>query len=179
MSRIGKQPIEIPEKTEVTISDGTFSVKGPLGTLSRKFRDDISIVVKDGSVVLTPANDSGLARALWGTYASHIRNMIKGVNEAYEKKLIIEGVGYKAEMQGDSITLQVGFSHPVILKIPEGIKLNVEKNTVSVSGSDKEEVGAFASNIRAVRKPEPYKGKGIRYSDEVIRRKQGKRAATV
>ena len=178
MSRIGKQPIAIPEKTDVSISDGTINVKGPLGELSRKITSDVSVVVKEGQVILTPTRDSALARALWGTYASHVKNMIQGVNEVFEKKLIIEGVGYKAEVSGENLTLSVGFSHPVILSIPKGIQVTIEKNVISIRGSDKESVGQFTAQVRAKKKPEPYKGKGIRYSDEVVRRKQGKRAAT-
>jgi len=178
MSRIGKQPIVIPEKTDVSVSDGTISVKGPLGELSRKITSDVAIVVKEGQVILTPTRDSALARALWGTYASHVKNMIQGVNEVFEKKLIIEGIGYRAEVSGENLTLSVGFSHPVVLSIPKGIQVTVEKNVVSIRGSDKESVGQFAAQVRAKKKPEPYKGKGIRYSDEVVRRKQGKRAAT-
>lgn len=179
MSRIGKKPILIPEKTEVSISEGEICVKGPLGELSRIFRPkEVSITIKDGNVVLAPANDAKDSQALWGTYASHIGNMVKGVNEAYEKKLIIEGVGFKAEVSGDNVVLNVGFSNPVILKIPPIIKTSVEKNIISISGIDKEVVGQFAAQIRASKKPEPYKGKGIRYENEIIRRKQGKRAAT-
>ena len=177
MSRIGKQPIEIPEKTTVTLSSGTATVKGPLGELSKHFRSDVEIAVKDKEIVLTPKKDNTLARALWGTYASHLRNMIKGVNEKFEKKLIIEGVGYKAEVSGNKLTLQVGFSHPVEKTVPEGVEATVQKNVISISGSDKEVVGQFAAEVRVVKKPEPYKGKGIRYDDEVVRRKQGKRAA--
>jgi len=179
MSRIGKKPILIPEKTEVSISEGEICVKGPLGELSRAFRsEEVSITVKDGTVVLASLNDTKTSQALWGTYASHIGNMIKGVNEVYEKKLIIEGVGYKAEVSGDNVVLTVGFSNPVILHIPSGVKTVVEKNVIAVSGIDKESVGQFTAQIRASKKPEPYKGKGIRYENEVIRRKQGKRAAT-
>lgn len=179
MSRIGKKPIIIPEKTEVAISEGEIRVKGPLGELSRVFKsEEVSVVVKDGSVVLTSLNDTKTSQALWGTYASHVGNMVKGVNEAYEKKLIIEGVGYKAEVSGDNVVLSVGFSNPVNMKIPSGVKTIVEKNVIAISGIDKESVGQFAAQIRAQKKPEPYKGKGIRYENEVIRRKQGKRATT-
>jgi len=178
MSRIGKKPIVIPEKTEVSISEGEIRVKGPLGELSRAFKPEVSITIKDGNVILVPENDTNTSQALWGTYASHIGNMIKGVNEVYEKKLIIEGVGYKAEVSGDNVVLNVGFSNPVMLRIPAGVKAVVEKNVIAVSGIDKESVGQFTAQIRASKKPEPYKGKGIRYENEVIRRKQGKRAAT-
>lgn len=178
MSRIGKQTITIPEKTEVTVLDNSVSVKGPLGTLSKNFRPDISISIKDGEVMVNPTNDTLLAKALWGTYASHISNMIKGVNKEYGKKLVIEGIGYRSELEGNTLVLSVGFSHKVKLTIPEGLTLSVEKNVISINGIDKELVGQFSAEIRSVKKPEPYKGKGIRYEDEVVRRKQGKRAVT-
>jgi len=176
MSRIGSQPITIPEKTEVSIGDGKVSVKGPLGTIERDFRNDISIEVKDGKVVLAPAKKTRFATALWGTYAAHVNNMVKGVNKAFEKKLIVEGVGYKVAAQGNKIVLNVGYSHSVEMEAPEGIEIVVEKNNILIKGINKDVVGEFAAKIREVRKPEPYKGKGIRYYDEVIRRKQGKKA---
>ncbi|MCW9054476.1 MAG: 50S ribosomal protein L6 [Candidatus Pacebacteria bacterium] len=175
MSRIGKQPVIIPEKTEVKIVDGVVSVKGPLGELSRPLHKAVSVAVKEGEVVVSPVNDSKAATALWGTFASHIKNMVAGVNQPFEKKLILEGVGYRVSLSGKNLELIVGFSHPVILEVPEGLTVVVEKNTISVSGSDKEKVGKFAAEIRAVKKPEPYKGKGIRYEGEVVRRKQGKK----
>ncbi len=176
MSRLGKQPITIPEKTEVTVTADTLSVKGPLGALERPLRSEVKIEVKDGEVVITPTRKSKFARSLWGTYAAHVSNMVKGVNTPFEKKLIVEGVGYRAEAQGNKIVLNVGYSHPVELVAPEGVEVSVEKNVIGVKGINKDHVGEFAANIRAVRKPEPYKGKGIRYEDEVIRRKQGKKA---
>jgi len=176
MSRIGKQPIAIPDKTEVTVSDHLVTVKGPQGELSRVFRPDVSIEVKDGAVVLDLKSTTQAARMLWGTYASHIRNMVAGVNEKYVKKLIIEGVGFRAAVEGKKLVMQLGFSHPVELEIPDDLEVLVEKELVTVSGINKESVGHFASVIRSQKKPEPYKGKGIRYEDEVIRRKQGKRA---
>lgn len=177
MSRLGKKGITIPEKTEVSFSKNLLNVKGPLGELQKKFRNNISIKVEGNRIELEPINDSLLTKALWGTYASHIGNMIDGVNKPYEKKLIVEGVGFKSEVSGDSIKLALGFSHPVVIKIPEGIKASAEKNVITISGIDKEAVGQFAAFIRDKKKPEPYKGKGIRYSDEVIRRKQGKKTA--
>jgi len=176
MSRIGKQPISIPEKTEVTVAADSVSVKGPLGVLERPLRREIKIEVKDGEVIVTPTKKSKLARSLWGTYRSHIGNMVNGVNTPFEKKLIVEGVGYRSEAQGNKIVLNVGYSHPVELTAPEGVELIVEKNNITVRGINKELVGEFAANIRAVRKPEPYKGKGIRYEGEIVRRKQGKKA---
>ncbi len=176
MSRIGRQPIVIPDKTEVKVSDGILSVKGPLGELNRKVRNDIKIEIKDKKVILTPAKKTRLAQMLWGTYASHVGNMVRGVNEPFEKKLIVEGVGYRTELIGNELILNIGFSHIIKMTIPEGLDVNVEKNTINIKGSNKEVVGQFAAEVRAVRKPEPYKGKGIRYHDEVVRRKQGKKA---
>lgn len=176
MSRIGIRPIEIPEKTEVTVEGNLITVKGPLGELKRKFNKFVTIEAAEGFVTVKPVDESIESKAFWGTFASHIKNMIKGVNEEYKKELIIEGVGYRAAVQGDKIVLNVGFSHPVELKLPEGVKAEVEKEKISVSGIDKEAVGEFAATIRAQKKPEPYKGKGIRYSDEIIRRKEGKKA---
>lgn len=178
MSRIGKQPIEIPEKTEVAVADDAVRVKGPLGELTRSLRPEIKVEVKDGAVHVSPTRNSKISRALWGTYASLIKSMVRGVNEVFEKKLVVEGVGYRASQSGSNVELNVGFSHPVVLAVPEGISVAVEKNEITITGSDKERVGQFAAEIRAVRKPEPYKGKGIRYHDEVVRRKQGKRAVT-
>lgn len=177
MSRIAKKPIALPPKTEATYSDGIITVKGPLGELKKKFRDDIGISVADGHVTLTLNNETLHAKALWGTYASHIKNMIAGVNKPYEKKLVVEGIGFKADVKGKDLVLAVGFSHPVHLSIPEGLKVTSEKNLLTVSGNDIEKVGHFAAVIRATKKPEPYLGKGIRYENEVIRRKQGKKAA--
>ena len=177
MSRIGKRPIEIPEKTEVSVSEGSVRVKGPLGELGRVLRPEIEVAVLGRIVTLTLKRDTKLAQALWGTYAAHISNMISGVTKGFGKKLLIEGVGYRAEVSGNTLVLAIGFSHQVKLPIPEGLKVTVEKNVISMSGIDKEVVGAFAALVRRMKKPEPYKGKGIRYEDEVVRRKQGKRAA--
>jgi len=176
MSRIGKRPIDIPEKTEVTVDGNLVKVKGPLGELQKSFNKFVTVEVKDNQVIVSPVGDSIDARAFWGTFASHIRNMVKGVNEEYKKELIIEGVGFKANVMGDKIVLNIGFSHPVELKIPQGIKCETEKEIIRISGIDKEQVGEFAATVRAQKKPEPYKGKGIRYSDEIIRRKEGKKA---
>ena len=176
MSRIGKQKIEIPQDVNVSFSNGKFFAKGPLGSTSRIFREEIDISISDNEVTLNPRDEKdALSKALWGTYASHIYNMIHGVTKGFEKKLVIEGVGYKANIEGDSISLAVGFSHHIEVKIPEGIKVVIEKNIISISGIDKEKVGQFASKLRKLKKPEPYKGKGIRYENEIVRRKQGKK----
>jgi len=176
MSRIGQQQIIIPEKTEVAKGDsGLITVKGPLGELSRDFSGDISISIGDKEITLKPTVVSKFTNALWGTYASHLKNMVDGVNKLFEKKLIIEGVGFKVELTGDELILSLGFSHKINIKVPKDLNVTVEKNTIIVSGIDKEKVGQFTANIRSLKKPEPYKGKGIRYDGEVIRRKQGKK----
>ncbi len=177
MSRLGKRAITIPAGTDVSVVSSEITVKGKLGTLKRMVHPAITISVANGEVVVTPKEKSRLGRALWGTYAAHVRNMIGGVNTPFVKRLQVEGIGYKAELAGKQLKLAVGFSHPVILPIPEGITAAVEKNIITVSGSDKEQVGEFAASVRATKKPEPYKGKGIRYEGEVVRQKQGKKAA--
>jgi large subunit ribosomal protein L6 len=178
MSRIGKQTVIIPSNTEVNLSGVVLTVKGPKGSLSRKFDGEITIHINGSEITFTP-NKTGNRdiNALWGTYASHVKNMIIGVNEGYSKKLILEGVGFKSDVAGNILNLSLGFSHPVKVEIPKGITVTAEKNNITVSGIDKELVGQFTSSVRAMKKPEPYKGKGFRYSDEVIRRKQGKKAA--
>ena len=177
MSRIAKKPIQIPPKTEATYSGGVMTVKGPLGTLTKLFKPHINVTIGAEGIALVPSNKSLQALALWGTYASHIKNMIAGVNKAYEKKLVVEGIGYKADVKGKDLVMALGFSHPVSIPIPSDLKVTVEKTTITVSGIDCEKVGQFAAEVRAKKKPEPYLGKGIHYSDEVIRRKQGKKAA--
>ena len=177
MSRIGRQPIEIPQGVSVTIEGSHVSVKGPKGELERNIRLEIEAVVSDNVIHVTPKEGAKKPEAMWGLTRSLIANMVQGVAEGYVKKLEIEGVGYKAEATGDSITLQVGFSHPVIVKAPENIAFSVEKNIITISGADKEKVGQFASSIKRVKPVEPYKGKGIKYEGEAVRRKLGKRAA--
>jgi large subunit ribosomal protein L6 len=177
MSRIGKNPIPVPAGTEVSVVSSELTVKGKGGTLKKMVHPAVTIAVEGGQVTVTPRDKSRIARALWGTYASHVRNMIAGVNTPFVKKLQVEGIGYRAELAGKQLKLQVGFSHPVLLTIPTGITTAVEKNIITVSGADKEAVGEFAASVRAVKKPEPYKGKGIRYEGEVVREKQGKKAA--
>lgn len=177
MSRIGKKVIAIPANTQVSFSDGVFSVKGPLGTLSKVFKPEIVVSVTPTEVSMNPKNQTNQTNALWGTYASHATNMIAGVNTPFSKKLILEGIGYKSEVKGDNLALALGFSHPVSVPIPAGLKVTAEKNLITISGIDKELVGQFAADIRALKKPEPYKGKGFRYDNEVIKRKQGKKSA--
>lgn len=177
MSRLGKKNIIIPAGTTVSVSDNTLTVKGKGGELTRVLRPVVSVEVNGSEITVAPKAQTRLALALWGTYSAHLRNMIKGVNEPFVKKLILEGVGYKVAVQGNKVVLNVGFSHPVELIIPEGVTVTVEKNEISISGINKDAVGQFAAEIREVKKPEPYKGKGIRYEKEVVRRKQGKKAA--
>lgn len=177
MSRLAKRPIAIPKGAEVTASVSTVVVKGPLGSLSKDLPREIGITVGEGGVQVEQKGTSQTARALVGTYASHVRNMMKGVTEGFSKKLLIDGVGFKWDVSGDSLNLALGFSHPVKVKIPQGIKAVIDKTGLTLTGFDKELVGQFAADIRALKKPEPYKGKGIRYEGEVIRRKQGKKTA--
>ena len=177
MSRLAKRPIAIPAKTEVTVSGGSVNVKGPKGTLQRPLHRLVTIEVGKDGVQVSPKGESLQSRALIGTYASHVKNMMLGVNSGFSKKLFIEGVGYKWDVQGKTLNLALGFSHPVKVAIPEGLTVKADKGALDISGFDKELVGQFAADIRALKKPEPYKGKGIRYDGEVIRRKQGKKAA--
>lgn len=177
MSRLGKRPIQIPEKTDVSVVDGLVTVKGPKGELHLAYRPAVKISINDGAILVEPTKNNIESNSLWGTYASEIISMMKGVNEHFVKKLIIEGVGYKCEMKGNELTMALGFSHPVILEVPEGLTCVTEKNAITISGASKEKVGQFAAVVRSKKKPEPYKGKGIRYSDEVVRRKEGKKSA--
>ena len=177
MSRIGKQEIQIPANVKVSQSGGVLTVAGPKGTLTKTFRDDITITIGDKTITLNIKRNDKSSKALWGTYASHIKNMIKGAETPYQKKLILEGVGFKSEVKGKEMHFALGFSHPVVVKLPEGITATAEKNNITITGIDKELVGSFAASLRALKKPEPYKGKGMRYDTEVLRRKQGKKTA--
>ena len=177
MSRLGKLAIAIPTGTDVSVSPEAITVKGKGGTLSRATHPAVKVSVADGNASVEPANNTRLAKALWGTYAAHVRNMITGVNTPFQKKLQIEGIGFKAELQGKNLKMALGFSHPVIVAIPEGLTAVIEKNIITISGADKDAVGQFAASVREIKKPEPYKGKGIRYEGEVVRQKQGKKAA--
>jgi large subunit ribosomal protein L6 len=177
MSRLAKRPIQIPKQAEITISGGDISVKGPKGTLTKQGHRLIAIEVGPEGVQVSPKSSSIEARAALGTYASHVKNMLEGVTTGFSKKLLIEGVGFKWDVSGKTLNLSLGFSHPVKMDIPEGLTVVAERAALSISGHDKEVVGQFAANVRKQKKPEPYKGKGIRYEGEVIRRKQGKKAA--
>ena len=177
MSRIGKKVIVIPNGTEVKLSSGVFSVKGPLGTLEKKFKGDIEVTIANAEVTLVPKRMTLENKALWGTYASHVMNMIAGVSTPFVKKLIVEGIGYKSEVKGSNLVLALGFSHPVSVPIPIVLKVTAEKNIITVTGNDKEVVGEFVAKVRSLKKPEPYKGKGIRYEGEIVKRKVGKKTA--
>jgi large subunit ribosomal protein L6 len=176
MSRIGRKIIVIPEKVSVTVDGSLVTVKGPLGELTREFSPLIEVVVADNQVTLNPKEESIKANTLWGTFGSHLQNMVEGVSKGFEKKMIIEGVGYKWSVNGTNVVLDIGFSHDVNVAIPEGVKVVTEKGNMTVSGPDKEKVGSFAAIIRGYKKVEPYKGKGIRYVGEFVRRKQGKKS---
>jgi len=173
MSRIGKKPIIIPEGVEVKIENGKVVVRGPKGELQKEFRPEVRIEMREGKILVSSKD-----KALWGLTRALIYNMVKGVVEGFEKKLEIEGIGYKAALEGEDLVLSVGFTSPIKIKRPEGIKFSVEKNVITVSGLDKELVGQTAAKIRRVKPPEPYKGKGIRYQGEQIKRKLGKKAVT-
>ncbi|HLS65814.1 MAG TPA: 50S ribosomal protein L6 [Pseudogracilibacillus sp.] len=177
MSRIGLKPIEIPEGVEVTLSGQTITVKGSKGTLERELHSDMKVNIEEKEIVVERPNDEKENRALHGTTRSIIANMIEGVSKGFQKELEIIGVGYRAQMQGNKLVVNAGYSHPVEVEQEENIEFDVPKNTeIIVKGIDKERVGAVAANIRAIRPPEPYKGKGIRYKDEYVRRKEGKTA---
>ena len=196
MSRIGKKPIEIPKDVEVKIEDDTVTVKGPKGELQKKIRPEIRVEinpirdsenrekskkerisngVKENEILVSPEKETKKTNAFWGLTRTLVSNMVKGVTEGYEKKLEIQGVGYKANLEGEDLILRVGFSHPVKIDKVEGIEFSVEKSIVTVSGINKELVGQIAAKIRKIRPPEPYKGKGIRYVGEDVRRKAGKK----
>jgi len=177
MSRIGKKPILIPEGTEIKIEGNEVVVKGPKGELSRQIRPEIEVEMKEGQLWIKPKTETKRTKAFWGLTRSLIFNMVEGVAKGFEKKLIIEGLGFRASVENNDLVLHVGFSHPVIIKAPQGISFFVEKNIIKVSGIDKELVGQISAKIRKVKPPEPYKGKGIRYYDETIIRKVGKKAA--
>lgn len=163
-------------KTDVRVAGGMLSIKGTKGTLSKRVHPSIEITVDTAGVLVTSKDRSRLGKALVGTFASHVKNMVQGVETPYMKKLILEGVGYKMELKGKEVVLTVGFSHPVALAIPEDVSATIEKNVIKLESVNKESVGQFAADIRRVKPPEPYLGKGIRYEGEVVRRKQGKKA---
>jgi large subunit ribosomal protein L6 len=175
MSRIGKNPIEVPKGVDVKVSGISVNVKGPKGNLALVVNEAIKVAVDGGFVTLTRRSDSGGDKALHGLYRSLIANMVHGVTEGFSKKLEIVGVGYKADVSGDNLNLILGFSHPINYTLPKGISAKVDKQTsIEISGADKQLVGQVAADVRSMRPPEPYKGKGIKYIDEIVRRKAGK-----
>ncbi|HHV17598.1 MAG TPA: 50S ribosomal protein L6 [Thermoanaerobacterales bacterium] len=178
MSRIGKMPVKIPQGVEVTVKGNQVKVKGPKGSISREFHKDMAIKAENSEIIVERPSEGKNHKALHGLTRSLINNMVAGVVEGFEKKLVLEGVGYRAAKQGNKLVLTVGYSHPVEFDPPQGIEFEVPApNRIVVKGIDKGMVGQIAANIRAVREPEPYKGKGIRYENEVVRRKEGKTGA--
>ena len=176
MSRIGKNPVPIPTGVTVTVQEGTVSVKGPKGELKLRLVPEVEAAVKDGEIAITPREDTDRARAMWGMQRTLVNNLVLGVTRGFSERLEISGVGYRAAVQGKNLQLQVGLSHDVQYPIPAGIQIVCEKPTsISISGSDKQLVGQVAAEIRSYRPPEPYKGKGVRYASERIRRKEGKK----
>ena len=176
MSRIGKKPVSVPAGITPSIANKQLTVKGPKGTLTMPLREEISYTIEDGGISVQPANDTKRARAFWGMQRTMVQNLITGVSEGFTKKLLITGVGYRAAAQGRNLKLQLGYSHDVNIDVPEGIEVKTpDATTVEISGSDKQKVGQLAAEIRRWRKPEPYKGKGIKYDGEFIFRKEGKK----
>ena len=177
MSRVGKKPIAVPSGVDFSVKDNVVTVKGPKGTLKKEFNNNITIKLEDGHITVERPNDEPFIRAIHGTTRALINNMIKGVHEGYRKTLTLVGVGYRAANKGKGLEISLGYSHPVIIDEIPGITFSVEKNTtIHIDGIEKELVGQVAANIRAKRPPEPYKGKGVKYADEHIRRKEGKKS---
>jgi large subunit ribosomal protein L6 len=176
MSKIGKKPILIPEGTEIKIDGQKVFVKGPKGELFREVPSEIKIQIRNNKIFILQKVESIFNKKFWGTTRSILANMVNGVNKGFEKKLEIQGIGFKAAVERDEIILNVGYSHPVKIKIPQNLKISIEKNIITISGIDKELVGQFSAVIRKIKPSEPYKGKGIKYLEEQIRRKAGKKA---
>jgi large subunit ribosomal protein L6 len=177
MSRIGKKPITLPQGVTATVEDNVITVKGPKGSLDFQFRSEMTVNLNEDGLVVERPSESKQDRAIHGTTRALINNMVVGVSEGFRKELKMIGVGYRAQLQGKKLVLSAGYSHPVEMEIPEGLTVEVPKNTlINISGIDKQLVGEFAANVRGVRPPEPYLGKGIRYVNEYVRRKEGKTA---
>ncbi|MEM7752053.1 MAG: 50S ribosomal protein L6 [Pseudomonadota bacterium] len=176
MSRIGKKPVELPSGVEANVSGQTVTVKGPKGSRTFTATDDVTLKVDDGNVIVEPRGKSKRARQQWGMSRTQVQNLVTGVTDGFKKELEINGVGYRAQAQGNKVTLNLGLSHDVIFDVPEGVTVTTPKNTeIVIEGNDQQLVGQVAANIREWRKPEPYKGKGIKYKDEYIFRKEGKK----
>ena len=176
MSRVGKQPVNLPQGVDINILNNTIFVKGKKGELQSSFPKSVKVLKEDNKIIVSPINNSKSSRGAWGLVRTIINNMVVGVEEGFTKSLVVSGVGYRAAVGDGILTLQLGFSHDIKLAIPKDLDVKCTKPTeISISGIDKQKVGQFASEIRSLRKPEPYKGKGVRYRDEVIRRKEGKK----
>lgn len=175
MSRLGKLPVEIPASVQVELSRGCCTVKKGNLALSTLITGDVNVTVEEGKIWVKPANDSNRSRAMWGTVRSNIKNLVAGVSEGFAKTLEIKGVGYRAAVAGDILSLSLGFSHEIKYVVPQGIEIKVDKQNIVITGADKQKVGQVAAELRALRKPEPYKGKGVRYVDEKVRMKEGKK----
>ncbi len=176
MSRIGKHPVAVPSGVEVQLSGQTLSAKGSLGTLRLVLTDEVTASIADGAVTIAPKNETKQSRAMWGTTRALVNNMVTGVSKGFSVTLEINGVGYRAAVQGNALNLQLGYSHDIAYPIPRDVKITCERPTViTLSGADRQRVGQVAAEIRAYRPPEPYKGKGIKYSTEIVRRKEGKK----
>lgn len=176
MSRIGKNPVRIPSGVEVLLASQTLTAKGRLGTLSLVVSNEVDASIADGTVMIAPKSDTKRSRAMWGTTRALVNNMVTGVSTGFSVNLEITGVGYRAQVQGDTLNLQLGYSHDIPFPIPDDVRITCDRPTViTVSGADRQRVGQIAAEIRAYRPPEPYKGKGIRYATETVRRKEGKK----
>jgi large subunit ribosomal protein L6 len=178
MSRIGRKPVMMPKGVVLAQKSGQFSVKGPKGELSKPMPSGVSLKLEGDKVIVSRADDSGPNRAKHGLVRAHLANMVKGVTEGWKRELEINGVGYRAEVSGDSITFALGYSHPIVFKLPKSISAKVEKNRLTLVSADKDELGQISAKLRELRPPEPYKGKGVKYVEEVIKKKVGKAAAT-
>ncbi len=178
MSRIGRKPIVLPKGVTLSQKSGQFSIKGPKGELSKPMPGGVAIKVEAGNVVVTREDDSRENRAKHGLVRAHLANMVKGVTEGWKRELEINGVGYRAEVAGSSVTFALGYSHPIVYKLPKSVTAKVDKNRLTLESPDKDELGQVSAKLRELRPPEPYKGKGVKYVEEVIKRKVGKAAAT-
>ena len=176
MSRVGKNPVAVPNGVQVQLSGRTLTARGGLGTLSMVVGSDVTATIADGAVTIAPANDTKQSRAMWGTTRALVNNMVVGVSQGFSVGLEINGVGYRAAVQGSTLNLQLGYSHDIAFPIPKDVKIACERPTaITVTGADRQRVGQVAAEIRAFRRPEPYKGKGIKYANETVRRKEGKK----
>jgi large subunit ribosomal protein L6 len=175
MSRVGKKPVILENGVKAELKDGILTVTGPKGTLSLAVHEKVAIAITDNEITVDVAKkDNKQERALWGLFRSLVQNMVDGVTKGFEKKLEVNGVGFKVALAGSKLTLNLGFSHPIDVEVPSDLQVSIDKNIITIAGADKQKVGQFAANVRELKKPEPYKGKGIKYSDEVVLRKAGK-----